>query len=44
MAMNDEQSPANRVGAHYNGIFTFFFSNKRTIDKLRLRITQALQE
>ena len=30
--------------AYHNGMFNFFFSNKRTIDKLRLRITQAIQE
>ena len=27
-----------------NGPFNFFFSNKRTIDKLRYRITQAISE
>ena len=28
----------------YNGFFSFFFSNKRTIDKLKLRIVQAISE
>ena len=27
------------TNALYNGMYNFYFSNKRTIDKLRLRIT-----
>ena len=38
----NETNGARSANALHHGMFNFFFSNKRTIDKLRLRITQAI--
>ena len=43
MVRTDLQEEVKESSMH-NGLFNFFFSNKRTIDKLRFRITQAIQE
>ena len=44
MIATTSREDGGRENAFYNGMFTFYFSNKRTVDKLRLRITQAIQE